>query len=81
VASWFVPPNHTGCVNTPAMACQATGTVPGNDFVFAARSSHAAGAQAMMCDGSVRFVSDLVDQAAWQAQGTMSGREAIASND
>ena len=81
VASWFVPPNYQFVNRPPAMPCQATGTVPGNDFVFAARSSHAAGAQAMMCDGSVRFVSDLVDQAAWQAQGTMSGREAITSND
>lgn len=83
VASWFVPPSFPECVNRPpAMPCQATGTpAPGNDFVFAARSRHAAGVQAMMCDGSVRFVSDLVDQTVWQAQGTMNGREATTSNE
>jgi hypothetical protein len=34
-----------------------------------------------MCDGSVRFVSDLVNQSAWQAQGTMNGREALTMDE
>jgi prepilin-type N-terminal cleavage/methylation domain-containing protein/prepilin-type processing-associated H-X9-DG protein len=72
-ASWFVPPTYSGCINSPpSLPCQATG---GQDWIFASRSRHSAGVQTLMCDGSVRFTSDLVDQAAWQAQGTMSRRE------
>lgn len=80
VGWWFVPPTYPGCVNLPpALPCNAAG--PGGDWVFAARSRHTAGVQAIMCDGSVRFVSNLVDQSAWQAQGTMNGREPITSNE
>lgn len=71
-------PLYGGCVNAPpALPCQAIGT----EFVFAARSRHAGGVQAVMCDGSVRFVSDLVNQSAWQAQGTMNGREALTLDE
>lgn len=78
VASWYVPPTYTGCINSPpSLPCQAGGA--GWDWIFAVRSKHAAGVQAMMCDGSVRFVSELVNQSAWQAQGTMNGREPITS--
>jgi prepilin-type N-terminal cleavage/methylation domain-containing protein/prepilin-type processing-associated H-X9-DG protein len=42
----------------------------------AARSRHPGGVHAALCDGSVRFMSDSVALAIWQAMGTMNGREA-----
>ena len=79
VASWYVPPTYAGCIDSPpSLPCQATG---GQEWIYASRSRHAGGVQAVMCDGSVRFVSDLVNQSAWQAQGTMNGREALTMDE
>lgn len=72
VDAWFKPPNYNCRNSPPYLPCQATGN---NDWLLAARSKHPGGIQAAMCDGAVRFVSEFVDQAAWQAQGTMNGRE------
>lgn len=81
IPAWFAEPTRPGCINNPpALPCQPTGV--NDDFwILAARSRHSGGVQAMMCDGSVRFVSDLIDQPVWQAQGTMNGREAITANE
>jgi prepilin-type N-terminal cleavage/methylation domain-containing protein/prepilin-type processing-associated H-X9-DG protein len=43
----------------------------------AARSRHAGGVNAALCDGSVRFVSKQIPLATWQALGTMNGGEAV----
>jgi prepilin-type N-terminal cleavage/methylation domain-containing protein len=40
-------------------------------------STHTAGAHFVMCDGAVRFISDNVDAATFQALGTPAGRETI----
>ena len=44
---------------------------------FPARSSHSGGVNAAMCDGSVRFVSTVIDLEAWRAASTMKGTETI----
>ncbi len=49
-----------------------------NMVVHTARSTHPGGVNAGMCDGSVRFVEDNIDLAAWQALGTPNGGELIA---
>ncbi|MCI0463212.1 MAG: DUF1559 domain-containing protein [Gemmataceae bacterium] len=43
----------------------------------AARSRHAGGVNAAMCDGSVRFVSNNIALATWQAMGSMAGGEVV----
>src|SRR5262249_17512829 len=43
----------------------------------AARSRHRGGVNAAMCDGSVRFVSNGVALATWQALGTMDGGDVV----
>jgi prepilin-type N-terminal cleavage/methylation domain-containing protein/prepilin-type processing-associated H-X9-DG protein len=46
----------------------------------AARSRHTAGVNVCMCDGSVRFITNNIPLATWQAMGTYNGGEPIANN-
>jgi prepilin-type N-terminal cleavage/methylation domain-containing protein/prepilin-type processing-associated H-X9-DG protein len=45
-----------------------------------ARSYHPGGVNAMMLDGSVRFVKNTTDQRIWRALGTRAGGEVISSD-
>jgi prepilin-type N-terminal cleavage/methylation domain-containing protein len=68
VESWV------NCTNAPPhLPCQQVATNAG--FIFAARSKHIGGVQAVTADGAVQFFSDNVDTAVWQAMGTMNGGE------
>jgi prepilin-type N-terminal cleavage/methylation domain-containing protein/prepilin-type processing-associated H-X9-DG protein len=71
VANWYVAPNYSCTNNPPFLPCQAVGSA----FVYAARSRHPGGVQAVFVDGAVQFISDMIDQATWQAQGTMNGAD------
>ena len=46
---------------------------------FAARSNHPGGVNAMFADGSVHFVTNSVELAAWRALGTIAGGETLGS--
>ncbi len=48
--------------------------------VIPARSYHSGGVNALLLDGSVRFVRDTIAPATWQATGTRAGQE-ILGND
>jgi prepilin-type processing-associated H-X9-DG protein len=65
-SGWFQP---TGDPSMPAVAGA------GNNQVTAARSRHPGGVNVVMCDSSVRFVSDSIAFDAWQAMGSGSGEE------
>jgi prepilin-type N-terminal cleavage/methylation domain-containing protein/prepilin-type processing-associated H-X9-DG protein len=54
----------------------------GSDFghLFVNASNHSGGINAMMADGSVRFIKDSVNQQTWMALGSMSGGETISSD-
>jgi hypothetical protein len=45
----------------------------------AARSRHPGGVHVALCDASVRFVTDTIDLATWQALGTRDGREPVGA--
>lgn len=44
-------------------------------YVFGARSRHVGGVNAVFCDGSLKFVSNSVSAATWQAASTTAGGE------
>ncbi len=50
------------------------------NFVHAARSRHPGGLNAVMGDGSVRFVKNTINIATWQALSTTKGAEVISSD-
>jgi len=52
-----------------------------NGLVFAApRSRHTDGVNVVMCDGTVKFVSDSIDRRVWQAVSTRAGNHLIERN-
>jgi prepilin-type processing-associated H-X9-DG protein len=60
----------TGCVNKLLTPCQESN--PGRAVVMTARSTHAGGVNLLLGDGSVRFVTDSIALAIWQALSTPS---------
>jgi len=44
---------------------------------FAARSLHEGGVHTLLCDGSVRFVSENIDNGTWRSLGTTQGGEVV----
>ena len=49
----------------------------GGNTYAAARSRHNGGVNASMCDGSVRFVENEIDQKVWQGLCTRAGSEVV----
>jgi len=56
-----------------------TASSPSSPWLQAARSRHAGGVQAMMCDASVRFVEDAIASNVWMALGTSQGAEIVSN--
>jgi prepilin-type processing-associated H-X9-DG protein len=52
-----------------------SGQTAANRFKAMARSRHPGGVNAVMCDGSVQFVTDAIDLATWRAASTSQGEE------
>jgi prepilin-type N-terminal cleavage/methylation domain-containing protein/prepilin-type processing-associated H-X9-DG protein len=67
------PYNNVRPPNSPLMDC----VQHSNPAWKAARSRHEGGVNALLGDGSVRFVSDTVDAQTWRAAGTRAGGEAF----
>jgi len=69
-----------GCRNYPleGMPCVQVGSNASTAACYAAaRSYHVGGVQGTMADGSVRFFSDNINLATWQAIGTRGGGEVL----
>ncbi len=58
------------------------GRTPNNplDHVEDASSRHTGGVNALLCDGSVRFVRNAIDPVVWSAYGTRAGGEVFNDN-
>jgi prepilin-type N-terminal cleavage/methylation domain-containing protein/prepilin-type processing-associated H-X9-DG protein len=86
----IIPPNSTypdamgngGCsVQNPP--CNGNITVAGSQsplVYLGARSFHAGGVNATMCDGSVRFFKNSISILTWMAVGTSQGSEVLSSD-
>jgi prepilin-type N-terminal cleavage/methylation domain-containing protein/prepilin-type processing-associated H-X9-DG protein len=64
------------CVTTVSAPCVATGVCWTDDSI-GARSYHQGGVNLSLADGSVRFVSQDINQATWQALGSFNGNETV----
>ena len=60
-----LPPNGRSCMYPPGR------------IATTANSYHAGGVHMLLCDGSVRFVSDSIDLGTWRALGSVNGGEVI----
>jgi prepilin-type processing-associated H-X9-DG protein len=67
-----VPPNYTGrdCMSSSFQT----------NIHLAARSAHTGGVNVVLADGSVKFISNNIPFANWQAAGTRSGGETLPMN-
>ena len=76
-ASGDIIPNYKDyCVNSVRMPCRYTGACWA-DVYLGVRSNHSGGVNLAMADGSVRFISNSINQATWQAIGSISGGEVL----
>jgi len=75
-----IPDNfRTGfCTSTTEVPC--IGTYPNyltRAVILSVRSTHTGGVNLVLCDGSVRFATNSISQATWQAVGTISQGEVL----
>ncbi|HTN76541.1 MAG TPA: DUF1559 domain-containing protein [Pirellulaceae bacterium] len=71
------PDRHNYCINTVKQApCVASGT----DVIVSPRSNHTGGVVASLADGSVRFISNSINNITFQALGTRNGTEVVAGD-
>lgn len=69
--------SHNMLPNEPSCHHFDGGTDWGGDNLFAASSIHTGGAQILLADGSVRFVSENIDKTTWWGLGTRNGGETL----
>ena len=84
-----IPPNSTypdvmsdgGCSNVAPNPPCTTGTNSATGITYlGARSKHAGGVNASMCDGSVKFFKNTINITTWQALSTIRGGEVISAD-
>ncbi len=69
--------SHNMLPNEPSCHHFDGGTDWGGDNLFSTSSNHTGGAQILLADGSVRFVSENIDTVVWWGVGTRNGGETI----
>jgi prepilin-type N-terminal cleavage/methylation domain-containing protein/prepilin-type processing-associated H-X9-DG protein len=72
---WATAYNHYYTPNSPTWDCLNTAN---NYGLKAARSQHPGGVNLLLCDGSVRFVSNTVAPATWTALATRAGGDLVS---
>lgn len=84
--SAYLPPNasepdriytETFCENDPQRNLPCTTSTTSAPIMFASRSRHSGGVQTVLCDGSVRFITETIELSSWRAMATTNGGEVI----
>jgi len=73
-------PNFTLCVSEPALGMPCSGLTPQGASFAGARSRHPGGINALLGDGSVRFVKSSINPMVWIALNSISGGEVISGD-
>lgn len=76
-STWY---NHVATPNSDVPDCSIdppTYIFVTNGGNFAARSNHPGGVNALLMDGSVRFMSDSVSLQIWRALGTRAANDSV----
>lgn len=69
------------CITSLEVPCIGVYSAYNNrSVILSARSKHTGGVNLGMCDGSVKFATNNISQATWQAVGTISKGEVVASD-
>jgi prepilin-type N-terminal cleavage/methylation domain-containing protein/prepilin-type processing-associated H-X9-DG protein len=71
-----IPDEFDFCMPNPAAPCNQSGPSPDVKVLYA-RSYHSGGVNAMLGDGSVRFVSENISTEVFRALGTRAGGETV----
>jgi prepilin-type processing-associated H-X9-DG protein len=70
-------PNST---NPDCSSCTITNLGPAGQGIYAARSFHLGGVNALFGDGSVKFIKDSINQLTWWAIGAKNGGEVVSAD-
>jgi prepilin-type N-terminal cleavage/methylation domain-containing protein/prepilin-type processing-associated H-X9-DG protein len=70
---------HTLTPNSKHLDCIQADTI--EEAHIAARSAHPGGVNAVMCDGSVHFFRETINDKVWRALGTRAGAEVLSASD
>ncbi|WP_166823629.1 DUF1559 domain-containing protein [Thalassoroseus pseudoceratinae] len=73
-----VPDILYGCKSTTFPRSPCTSVTNYNEPLISARSYHPGGVQAVMADGSTRFITESIDIDTWHAIGTRQGSEVVS---
>ena len=74
------PDRNNDCgtnANQPLKKMPCIPATGANPVGVAARSQHTGGVQVLLCDGSVRFISENIDLGTWRRLGTIQGGEVV----
>jgi len=81
-----IPDSIWGAVAYPYSSCDSTkspcdgSAACWSTQVFSARSYHPGGVNALLCDGSVRFVKNSINLSTWQALASIGGGEVVSAD-
>jgi prepilin-type processing-associated H-X9-DG protein len=86
--AWYAPntsspdymPSPSYCKTVPSTNPPCVGQTATSGIIVSARSFHAGGVHAGMCDGSVRFIKNSIGLTVWRALSTTAGGEIISAD-